>query len=138
MTKIQKLTTLGLASTLSLGLAAAGASAASAGSKPGASSVNLTAACSKGSLGNLQVQREDTGKLSIDVGVDMARHAAGAPWRIKATDNGTTVARGTVRTISDGSFSITRLIEPVKGANHVVFYATNLRTGETCKLGGTV
>jgi len=138
MNKIQKLTTVALAGTMSLGLAAAGASAASASTRPKASSINLNAACSKGSLGNLQVQREDTGKLSIDVGVDMTRHAAGVPWTFKVTDNGTTVATGTARTIGDGSFSVSKLMWPKSGVNHFVFTAKNLKTGETCRLAGTV
>ena len=137
MNSIQKLTTVALAGSMSLGLAAIGATAAGAATRPKASSVNLTAHCSKGSLGNLQIQREDNGKLSIDVGVDMTRHSSGVPWKMRVTDNGTTIANATVRTISDGSFSVTRLLEPKAGANHVVFYAKNLRTGETCRLNGT-
>jgi len=138
MNKIQKLTTVALAGSMSLGLAAVGASAASASTRPKAPSINLSAACSKGSLGNLQAQREDTGQLSIDVGVDMTRHTAGVPWAFKVTDNGSTVAAGTTRTIGDGSFSVSRLLWPKGGANHFVFTAKNLKTGETCRLTGTV
>ena len=138
MNSIQKVTTLALAGSMSLGFAAVGVSAAGATPPPRASSVNLTAHCGKGSAGTLQVQREDNGTLSVDVGVDMARHTAGIPWRIKATDNGAVVVNSTVRTISDGSFSVTRLLVPKAGANHVVFYAKNLRTGETCRLNGIV
>jgi len=138
MNKMQKLTTVALAGSMSLGVAALGATAASAATRTRASSINLTAACSKGSLGNLQVQREDTGQLSIDVGVDMARHTAGVPWVFKATDNGATIASGRTATIGDGSFSVTRLLWPKAGSNHVVFTARNLRTGETCKISGTV
>jgi hypothetical protein len=138
MNKIQKLTTVALAGSLSLGLAATAASAASASTGPKASSINLNATCSKGSLGNLQVQREDTGQLSIDVGVDMTRHTAGVPWTFRVTDNGSTVTKGTTRTIGDGSFSVSKLMWPKGGANHFVFTAKNVRTGETCKLIGTV
>lgn len=138
MNKIQKLTTVALAGSMSLGLAAIGASAASASTRPKAASIVRNAACSKGSLGNLQVQREDTGKLSIDVGVDMTRHTAGIPWTFRVTDNGATIATGTTHTISDGSFSVSKLMWPKSGANHFVFTAKNLRTGETCKLLGTV
>ena len=138
MNKMQKLTTVALAGSMSLGMAAIGASAASAATHPRASSINLTAACSKGSLGNLQVQREDTGRLSIDVGVDMTRHTAGIPWTFKVTDNGSIVASGTARTIGDGSFSVSKLLWPKGGANHFVFTAKNLKTGETCKLSGAV
>jgi len=138
MNKIQKLTTVALAGSLSLGLVAVGATTASASTRPKASSINLNAACSKGSLGNLQVQREDTGKLSIDVGVDMTRHTAGIPWTFRVTDNGSTVATGTTRTIGDGSFSISKLMWPKGGTNHIVFTAKNTKTGETCKLVGSV
>jgi hypothetical protein len=139
MNKIQKLTTVALAGSMSLGLAAAGVSAASASTtRPKVSSINLNATCSKGSLGNLQVQREDTGQLSVDVGVDMARHTAGVPWAFRVTDNGSTVATGTTRTIGDGSFSISKLMWPKGGVNHFVLTAKNLKTGETCKLAGAV
>jgi len=137
MNKFQKLTTLAIAGSMSVGMAAVGATAASAATRAKAGSVNLTTACTKGSLGNLQVQREDTGQLSIDIGVDMARHTAGVPWVFKATDNGVTVAAGRTSTLGDGSFSVTRLLSPKAGTNHVVFTARNLRTGETCRLSGT-
>jgi hypothetical protein len=137
MKKIQTVTTLAVAGAMSLGAAAAGASVAAASPKV-SSVVNTSAKCTKGSVGNLQVQREDTGQLSIDMGVDMSRHVSGVPWKVKAYDNGSLIANATVRTVSDGSFSITRLISPKAGSNHVVFYATNLRTGETCRLNGTV
>ena len=47
---------------------------AQASTKP-AAVVNGT--CSKGSLSNLQVQREDNGTLNIDFGVDMSAHERG-------------------------------------------------------------
>lgn len=125
-----------LAATLTLGTTAAGVGVAAAAPSPTAS-VNKTASCPKGSKANLQIQREDNGKLSVDVGVDMSRHTSGVPWRLKVTDNGATIARATVRTISDASFSITRTLTRLEGKNHVVFTATNLRTGEKCVLSGT-
>lgn len=134
MKKRQKLTTLAVVGAMSVASAAAGVSVAGAAA-PKATNVNK--ACSNGSTGNLQVQREDNGKLSIDMGVDMTRHVSGVPWRIKAYDNGKLVESATVKTISDGSFSITRQIAPLGGTNRVTFYATNLKTGETCKLNGT-
>jgi hypothetical protein len=133
MKKFHKVTTLAVAGAMSVGTAAAGASVAGAATRPKA---NTTTQCNKGSAGNLQVQREDTGKLSIDMGVDMARHVSGVPWKIRAYDNGKLIENATARTISDGSFSVTRLIAPLAGTNHVVFFATNLRTGETCRLNG--
>jgi hypothetical protein len=125
-----------IAAAVTLGTTAAGVGVASAAPGPQPSTA-ATASCTKTSRANLQLQREDTGTLSVDGGVDMARHTAGVPWRVRVTDNGATLASTTVRTISDGSFSITRTITPRAGANHVVFTATNLRTGETCVLNGT-
>lgn len=90
--------------------------------------------CTKGSLSNLQVQREDNGKLSVDFGVDMATHTSGVAWTVKVTDNGTTIYRGRVSTISDGSFSVTKSIAPRAGRNVVVATARNLATGETCRI----
>jgi len=136
MKKIQTVTTLAVAGAISLAAVAAGASVAAA--SPKVAPVNNSTKCTKSTVGNLQIQREDTGQLSIDMGVDMTRHLSGVPWKVKAYDNGSLIANTTMRTVSDGSFSITRLISPKAGSNHVVFYATNLRTGETCKLNGTV
>jgi hypothetical protein len=138
MNKVQKLTAVALAGSMSLGLAAVGASVASAASAQGRSLINLTKTCSKGSVGNLQVQREDTGQFSIDVGVDMSRHIAGIAWSFRLTDRGAPVVVGTARTIGDGSFSVSRLMWPKAGANHFVFTAKNPKTGETCKLAGAM
>src|ERR1019366_5604680 len=101
---------------------------AQASTKP-AAVVNGT--CSKGSLSNLQVQREDNGTLSIDFGVDMSAHTSGVSWVVKVTDNKSMVYRGTTTTISDGSFSISKVIAPKTGTNHIVATARNSVTGET-------
>ncbi len=93
--------------------------------------------CSKGSLGNLQVQREDTGQVSVDFGVDMARHTAGVVWKVKETRNGTAFVNRTVKTISDGSFSVSNLLAPNK-TNHIVATASNPKTGETCTIGAVL
>ena len=100
--------------------------------------VVANARCSRTSWANLQVQREDTGKLSIDFGVDMAVHKAGVVWKAKITDNATTVYSGLPKTIADGSFSVTRVIAPQAGANHVTGTASNPATGETCKVSATL
>jgi hypothetical protein len=104
---------------------------AQASTKP-AAVVNGT--CSKGSLSNLQVQREDNGTLSIDFGVDMSTHTSGVNWVVKVTDNRSMVFRGTSVTISDGSFSVSKAIAPKTGTNHIVAIARNPATGETCKI----
>ena len=138
MSTFKKFASVAMIGSMSLGVGGIGLTGASAATRPHASSVNVTVPCSQGSLGNLQVQREDNGQLSIDVGVDMARHSAGVAWKVKVTDNGTVVANSIVRTVSDGSFSVTRLLSPKAGANHVVFTATNLKSHETCSIQGTV
>ncbi len=93
--------------------------------------------CSGTSVYSLQVQREDTGKLSVDWGVDMARHRSGVTWNVTEADNGKVFVKQSVRTISDGSFSITRLIPP-QSKNHITASATNPATGEKCSAQVTV
>ncbi len=83
----------------------------------------------------MQIQREDTGRLSI--GVDMAPHHAGVLWKVTVTNNGHVVVRMTTPAQIDGSFSITRHVAPVLGTSHLVFRARNLTTGETCVLHST-
>jgi hypothetical protein len=94
--------------------------------------------CSQTSLDNLQLQREDTGKISVDFGVDMARHTAGVAWKVKATDNGVVFVNTTKLTIADGSFSVSRLITPQAGVNHIVGTASNPVTGETCRISASI
>ena len=93
--------------------------------------------CTKTSLANLQLQREDTGRVSVDFGVDMARHTAGVPWKIKESRNGVVFVNRTTRTISDGSFSSSSLLAP-KSVNHIVATASNMVTGETCTISATL
>ena len=100
-------------------------------------STNITHNCGT-NVANLQVQREDTGQLSVDFGIDMAKHTAGVPWRVKQTRNGKLFDSATVRTIADGSFSITRALDPVAGTNTFVAYAVNARTGQTCSITGSL
>jgi len=101
-------------------------------------SVVVNAKCSGTSVANLQLQREDTGKLSVDFGVDMVRPVAGVPWKVSAKDNGTIFVSTTKLTISDGSFSVSRVILPAAGTNKVVGHAVNTRTGETCTVTGSI
>ena len=96
--------------------------------------VTRNGTCSLGSLSNLQVQREDNGTLSIDFGVDMLTHNSGVNWTYRVMDNRSVVMRGTASTIADGSFSVTRAISPLTGSNHVVAFAKNSATGETCRI----
>jgi hypothetical protein len=99
--------------------------------------VNITRQCTKTSMVNLQLQREDTGQISVDFGVNMARHTSGVAWRVKEYRNGVLFVNTTVRTIADGSFSISRLLAP-SSVNHIVATATNPATGETCWIGAYV
>jgi len=94
--------------------------------------------CTGSSLSNLQLQREDTGKLSIDFGVDMATHAAKVPWKVNETDNGATILSVTRSTIADGSFSVTKMINPQPGSNAVTATAVNAKTGERCTLSASI
>jgi hypothetical protein len=104
---------------------------AQASAKP---AVVVNGTCSKGSLSNLQVQREDNGTLSIDFGVDMSAHTSGVSWIVKVMDNRSMVYQGHAVTISDGSFIFSKAILPKSGTNHVVATARNSATGETCKI----
>ena len=88
------------------------------------------------SVANIQVQKEDTGRLSIDFGVDMAKHTAGVPWKITITRNGKLLVSTTAKTISDGSFSITRVLTPVPGTNTFVAHAVNTITGQAWSITG--
>ena len=100
--------------------------------------VVVNAKCSGTSVANLQLQREDTGMLSVDFGVDMARPVAGVPWKVTVTDNGTTFVNKTKLTIPDGSFSVSRIIAPAVGTNTVVGHAVNTRSGQTCTVTGSI
>jgi len=87
--------------------------------------------CSGTSQYSLQVQKEDTGQISVDWGVDMTRHTAGVAWHITVADNGRVVVNTTVKTIADGSFSLTRLLAP-QATNNITAWASNPMTRETC------
>src|SRR5450756_995568 len=74
--------------------------------------VNITKTCSGSSIVNLQLHREHGGKLSVDFGVDVARHKAGVTWKVALPGNGTAFVNGTTRTRSAGSVSYTHLTLP--------------------------
>jgi hypothetical protein len=93
--------------------------------------------CAGKSVANLQLQREDTGQISVDFGVDMARHTTGVPWKIKESRNGTVFVDRTLRTIRDGSFSTSSLLAP-KSVNHIAATARNRVTGEICTISTTL
>jgi hypothetical protein len=126
----RRLALIALPAALSIG--ALGAALPAHAATPTA--VNITRHCTKTSMSNLQLQREDTGQISVDFGVDMARPIAGVAWKVKETRNGVAFVNTTTRTIADGSFSISSLLAP-KPLNHIVATATNPATGETCTIG---
>lgn len=134
----RRVTNVLLPGLIGLGAIAAATVPASIASAATPKSVVVNGHCSGTSLDNLQLQREDTGKLSIDFGVDMARHVKGVPWTVTETDNGTVIVNTTVHTIRDGSFSITRVVLPKAGTNTVVGKATNPVTGESCSISASI
>jgi hypothetical protein len=87
--------------------------------------------CSRTSTYSLQVQREDTGQISVDWGVDMTAHVAGVAWHVTEVNNGKVFVNQTKRTAPDGSFSITRLLAP-QNTTTITATATNPATGERC------
>jgi len=99
--------------------------------------VNTTVRCNGTSMVNLQLQREDTGQVSVDFGVDMARHTGGVRWHVTEKNNGSIFVNKSIKTIGDGSFSITTVLAPA-ASNTVVGTAVNPITGETCHVSGTV
>jgi hypothetical protein len=131
MKKFQTVTTLAVAGSTPVGVAAAGASVA--GASQLARRASLT--CSLASVDILQELREDAG---TDGRPPSARHVSAPPGKLKALEVHSMIPTGTVRTVSDESFSITRLVTPMAGSNQVVFFATNLQTGELRQLNGTV
>jgi hypothetical protein len=131
--KIRRLALIALPAALGIGALSTALPAHAA-----STSVVVNGHCSQTSLDNLQLQREDTGKISVDFGVDMARHTAGVAWKVKEYDNGVRFVNTTKLTIADGSFSITRLITPQPGVNKIVAKATNAVTGETCRISASI
>ena len=133
MKKIRRLALIALPAALALG--AVGATLPAHAATPTAVVVNRH--CTKTSMSNLQLQREDTGQLSVDFGVDMARPVAGVRWRVIELRNGVVFVNSTTRTIADGSFSISSLLAP-RSVNHVIAAASNPATGETCYISATL
>jgi hypothetical protein len=102
-----------------------------------ASGVIVNGHCTGSSMYSLQVQKEDTGKISVDWGVDMSRHTGGVAWHVTEADNGLVFVNTTVKTIADGSFSVTRLLSP-QATNKITASAKNPATGETCSAHATI
>jgi hypothetical protein len=129
----RRLALIALPAALSIG--ALGAALPAHAATP--TSVVVNGHCTKTSLDNLQLQREDTGQISVDFGVDMARHTAGVTWHVKETRNGVVFVNRYIRTITDGSFSISSLLAP-QTTNHVVATAYNPASGEFCTISATL
>jgi hypothetical protein len=130
--RFNRLVATGAVGLASLGLLAV-LPAAYASAAPSSVNVNRNWGTS---VANMQIQREDTGLFSVDFGVDMAKHGAGVPWKVTITRNGKLFASATARTISDGSFSITRVLKPVPGTNTFVAHAVNTVTGQAWSITG--
>jgi len=128
---LRRLALIALPAAVSLG--ALGLAVPAHAATPGTAAVVVNGQCTNRSLSNLQLQREDTGQISVDFGVDMVRHTGGVTWKVKETRNGAVFVNTTTRTISDGSFSISSLLAP-KSVNHIVATATNSKTGEACTI----
>lgn len=133
--RITRLVTAGALGLAGLGTFALVPVASASAATP---SININARCSGTSVSNLQAQREDTGAVSVDFGVDMARHTAGIPWKITESRNGTGFVSVTVKTVTDGSFSVTRVLSPLAGTNTIAARAVNAKTGETCSITGSL
>jgi hypothetical protein len=101
------------------------------------SSINISQPCGTNVV-NLQAQTEDTGLVSVDFGVDMAQPIAGVPWKVKEARNGKIFVSTTVKTTSDGSFSITRTLPPVPGTSTFTASAVDMLTGQTCSISGSM
>jgi hypothetical protein len=71
------------------------------------------------------------GVATVTVGAASAATVPRAAGRVLVRASSSTMRRTPleVRTVSDGAFRVTRTIERVDGVDHVVFTATNLRTG---------
>jgi len=106
-----------LAAAMSLGTTAVGVSTAAAATLRATPSVTRPSA-----------SPETEGARGVR---DASQHPR--TWSVRVTDSGTT--RG-VHTISDGAFRIARTLVSKAGKPHVVFIATNLRTGQRCVLNG--
>jgi hypothetical protein len=107
-----------LAAAMSLGTTAVGVGTATAATP------STTVSATRPSL-----SPENAGALVV--ARDAPRRAGN--WSVRVTDRGTTLG---VHTISDGAFRIARTLVSKAGKRHVVFIATNLRTGERCVLNG--
>jgi len=126
-----------LAVSVAFGLAGIGIIAMVPPADAATPSVTVNAKCSGHSLANLQLQREDNGALSVDFGVDMARHKAGVLWKVTETRNGAAFVTTSVKTVSDGSFSISSLLSS-PGSTTIAGKAVNAASGETCSITATI
>lgn len=126
-----------LALSAAFGLAGIGIVATVPPADAATPSVTVNAKCSGHSVVNLQLQREDNGALGVDFGVDMARHKAGVVWKVVETRNGTAFVTTSVKTVSDGSFSISSVLSS-PGTTTVAGKAVNAASGETCSISSTI
>jgi hypothetical protein len=76
--------------------------------------------------------KPDDGRLEVEGEVDSNR--VGQVWRWKLKHDGVISDRGRRTTLApSGSFDVERRIVDARGADHIVFKAVNVRTGESCR-----
>jgi hypothetical protein len=105
-----------------------GAFAAPAAAKAG--DVVRTGSCSSSAVWKLKGGARDGG-IEVEFQVDTTR--IGRTWRVKLSDNGTTVFSGWRKTQApSGSFTVRRIIANQPGTDRIVAYARSVATGQTC------
>ncbi len=116
-----------------LAVAALGASGAPVAAKSAA--VIVTGQCSAASVAKLKLSPE-AGRIQVEFEVDQNRN--NRLWQVSLKQNGSRVWHGSRRTLApSGSFTINRLLVNTAGRDRIVARATNVRTGEVCRLGAT-
>lgn len=87
--------------------------------------------CSGSGTWKLKASPED-GRIEVEGEIDSNR--IGQRWRWRLKHNGTLSAKGRATTRApSGSFEVRRVVVNVRGDDHLVFRATNRRTGEVCR-----
>lgn len=97
----------------------------------GGDGVEKRGACSASSDWKLKA-KHDNGRIEVEFEVDSNR--IGQTWNVRLSDNGQQFFAGTRRTVGpSGSFEVRRLTANRTGTDHIVGFARNARSGETCR-----
>jgi hypothetical protein len=87
--------------------------------------------CSGATDWKVKVGPED-GRLEVEGEVDSNRR--GQTWRWRLVHNGSVSAQGSrVTRGASGSFEVRRVLVNLRGTDHLVLRARNVRTGELCR-----